>query len=280
MIRAVDAERIERTLRSGLRCSAPVAVVIAHPDDECLGMGARLACFSRLTLVQLTDGAPRSGPAARNDIRPEAYAAQREAEAIDALAALGASSCDRRRCGIPDQEAVYAIPKLLAEVVGALHGAAAVFTHPYEGGHPDHDSAALVVQMACDLIGLDGGEPPARFEFASYHRHRGAMATGRFLPNSNCPEIAARLSPPVRARKAAAVACHASQAEVTRWFDLEREPYRRAPRYDFYSQPCPEGALYDGFGWPMTSAAWRRVASAMTAAIRERLSWPASRSSA
>lgn len=271
------AGRIDRTLRSGTRCSEPVTVVVAHPDDECLGMGGRLPSFSRLTLVQLTDGAPRNAPAARDDIKPEAYAARREAEASAALLALGAASCDRRRCGVADQEAVYAIPALLADVVRALHGAAAVFTHPYEGGHPDHDAAALVVQMACDLIALDGGAPPCRFEFASYHLHHGAVATGRFLPNSSGPEIAARLSHAVRARKAAAVACHASQAEVTRWFDLDREPYRRAPRYDFDLPPAPEGALYDRFGWPMTSAAWRRVASAMTAAIRERLSWPGSR---
>jgi LmbE family N-acetylglucosaminyl deacetylase len=271
------ADRVVETLRHGTRCSEAVVVVIAHPDDESLGMGGRLPCFDHLTLVQLTDGAPRSGPAAPKDIKSETYAAQREAEARAALDILGQSSCDRRRCGIPDQEAVYALPKLLADVAAAMQGAAAVFTHPYEGGHPDHDAAALVTQMASDLISVRGAAPPQRFEFASYHRHGGALVTGRFLPDPSCPEIAAQLSPDARQRKAAAIACYVSQAEVTRWFDPGREPYRMAPRYDFDSPPDPEGAHYDNLGWPMTSTAWRRIAKAMTVAIRERLAWPASR---
>lgn len=276
MSRAAAVDGLVETLRHGGRCVDPVTVVIAHPDDECLGMGGRLPCFDRLTLVQLTDGAPRSGPAAPKHVKAETYAAQREAEACAALDILGQSSCDRRRCGIPDQEAVYALPKLLGDIVGALQGTTAVFTHPYEGGHPDHDTAALAVQMACDLISQRGDKPPQRFEFASYHRYRGALVTGRFLSVPACPEILAQLSPGERERKAAAIACYATQAEVTRWFDPGLEPYRTAPRYDFDSPPNPEGAHYDELGWPMTSSAWRRIAKAMTVAIKERLAWPAS----
>jgi hypothetical protein len=38
-----------------------VMIVVAHPDDETIGMGAQLRRFNDALLVQLTDGAPRDG---------------------------------------------------------------------------------------------------------------------------------------------------------------------------------------------------------------------------
>ena len=37
-----------------------IAVVVAHPDDETLGCGAQLARLRGVTLVHITDGAPRN----------------------------------------------------------------------------------------------------------------------------------------------------------------------------------------------------------------------------
>ena len=36
-------------------------IVVAHPDDETIGMGAQLCRFRDALLVQVTDGAPRDG---------------------------------------------------------------------------------------------------------------------------------------------------------------------------------------------------------------------------
>src|SRR5205814_9647467 len=47
-------------LRRGEPIEAPVALVVAHPDDETLSVGASLALFRHLTLVHVTDGAPRA----------------------------------------------------------------------------------------------------------------------------------------------------------------------------------------------------------------------------
>ena len=70
----------------------PTLIVAAHPDDETLGAGAQLGRCDRLTLVHLTDGAPRdpwfhrqAGVATRAD-----YARLRAAELETALEAAGA----------------------------------------------------------------------------------------------------------------------------------------------------------------------------------------------
>jgi LmbE family N-acetylglucosaminyl deacetylase len=38
-----------------------VMIVVAHPDDETIGMGAQLCGFHDALLLQVTDGAPRDG---------------------------------------------------------------------------------------------------------------------------------------------------------------------------------------------------------------------------
>ena len=41
-------------------------IVVAHPDDETIGLGAQLGRFEDALLVHVTDGAPRDGDDARN----------------------------------------------------------------------------------------------------------------------------------------------------------------------------------------------------------------------
>jgi LmbE family N-acetylglucosaminyl deacetylase len=62
-------------------------LVVAHPDDETLGCGALLARFADLTIIHVTDGAPRRGDdAARAGFSsPDAYAEARRRELREAL---------------------------------------------------------------------------------------------------------------------------------------------------------------------------------------------------
>ena len=70
----------------------PCAVLVAHPDDETLGVGSVLRRLRHLTLIHLTDGAPhemhdaqRAGFGTR-----EQYSAARRHELDSAMQALQA----------------------------------------------------------------------------------------------------------------------------------------------------------------------------------------------
>ncbi len=248
-------------LAEGTPIERPVVLVGAHPDDDVLATGGRLHVFRHLTLVQLTDGAPRSGLDARRlGFAGNAdYAAAREEEAQRALAKLGID-CRRICLGAPDQDSIHLAARLTDSVARELRDAAAVLTHPYEGGHPDHDTAALLVARACLTLERVEHRAPVRLEFASYHLRHERMVTGAFWPSSDLAEVTVRLSPEIADRKRRALSAYASQAAMLSSFDPDLERYRLAPDYDFSQGPPPGRALYDRFGWEMTLARWQAAA--------------------
>lgn len=252
-----DADAFARLLASGVPVSAPVAVVVAHADDETLWAGAALGRMTDCRLIHLTDSSPRDlADARRLGFRTrEAYAVARAGELDAALVALGAAP-ERLGYAVPDQEAVAHLPGLVERLATDCAGVAAIATHPYEGGHPDHDAAALAVRVAADRLGV-----PV-VEFASYNLHGGERVWARFEPNSDCPENTRPLLPDERARIDAALAAHASQAVVFDDWRPAVERWRAAPRYDFSRPPPGEACLYDRFGWTLTSARWRELAEA------------------
>jgi len=114
-------ELIEK-LRSGETIDEPIAVVVAHPDDETVGIGSRLRRITDLTLIHMTDGAPR-GPA--NAQRAgfadwRAYAEAREQELACALDVLGASGAARCAYGFPDQAAVFHVDEIAERLAHEL----------------------------------------------------------------------------------------------------------------------------------------------------------------
>jgi LmbE family N-acetylglucosaminyl deacetylase len=128
----------------------------------------------------------------------------------------------------------------------------AIYTHSYEGGHPDHDSAAWAVQTAA------GGTP--RYEFASYHNGSNSLKTGAFLPGGEHVPHACLLSEADRDLKQRMFGCFQSQGEMLRNFRIGVELVRRAPVYDF-SRPPHEGTLfYETQPWRNCGEEWRRRA--------------------
>ncbi|MGD9617846.1 MAG: PIG-L deacetylase family protein [Alphaproteobacteria bacterium] len=177
-------------LAAGGSVADRVMIVVAHPDDETIGLGAQLSRFKDALLVHVTDGAPRDGHDSRNYgfVSVADYAAAREAELAAALRAGDAARLRRLGLGIPDKEAwqdLAGLARCIAELLRETQPAC-VFTHAYEGGHPDHDSTAFAVHAARRLTPA----PPTIIEIPYYHRDDGRLVTGEFLP---------QLSPPLTA---------------------------------------------------------------------------------
>lgn len=236
-----------------------VALVAAHPDDETIGAGASLHLFRRLLLVHVTDGAPRrlQDAAAAGFASAVSYAEARRRE-LKAALDIGGADPELVILGAPDQEASLQLADLTATLAHLLrqHDARCVITHPYEGGHPDHDAAALVTHRAAAYA-----HGPDILEMTSYHAEPdGGVAAACFLPNGPAATVIA-LSEAERARKRAMLKCFVSQRLSLDQFGTGREPFRTAPRYDFTAPPH-SGMLHYERGDPrMSGARWRELAA-------------------
>src|SRR5438477_644609 len=95
--------RASMKIRASSAPTGPAVVVAAHPDDETGSAGGRLASFEDLTLVHVTDGAPRDGADARRSgfATWQEYRAARAKELDAAVHALGLS-CRRVALDVPD----------------------------------------------------------------------------------------------------------------------------------------------------------------------------------
>jgi LmbE family N-acetylglucosaminyl deacetylase len=175
-----------------------------------------------------------------------------------------------------DQEAILQLRPLIEEFCGAVKDFKpdVIVTHPYEGGHPDHDAAAFVARMTAQLLAREG-EAPAILEMTSYHAEQGNRITGEFLSAAPLllgevhPAVPLKLTSEERARKARMMGCYVSQWHVISEIPLEPEQLRVAPVYDF-TQPPHSGRLwYECLHWPLTGKRWCELASQAVADFGE-----------
>jgi len=231
----------------------PVAIILAHPDDETIALGGQLDRFENASLVIVTDGAPHSlDDAERHGFAsPQAYAAAREAELTAALAAGGLLT-PPLLLGLQDQQVVSRLDGLVALLTPILAGTDIILTHAFEGGHPDHDGVALAVHRAAAALGC---QAPGIVEMPLYRAGPGGTWAMQSFADDVGKEIAIRLDPPILARKRRMLAAHASQAEVLALFDPEVERFRPAPDHDFRRLPNGGDLLYERLGW-LSRDAW------------------------
>lgn len=258
--RAFLARLADRTSRVPER----TLLVGAHPDDETVGAATILPRFDAIAFVHVTDGAPRNLSDARNAgfATREDYAEARARELERALTEAGQGRAPRFFLGAADQEAAFHLAPLARQLADILRSYApeVLISHPYEGGHPDHDSTAFVAHAACALAARDGAAVPLRIEMASYHAGPGHPVYGDFLARDDAPATEIRLDAAGRALRRRLLDCHESQRRTLSVFPDDVERFRPAPNYDFAMPPHPGRLHYEHYDWGMTGARWRDLA--------------------
>ncbi|HET9729197.1 MAG TPA: PIG-L family deacetylase, partial [Acidimicrobiia bacterium] len=226
--------------------------------------GARLSRLRFLDVVCVTDGAPHDmrDAAANGFASRDEYARARAGERERALAIAHILPAQIHDIGCIDQEASFGLSEITRHITNLLRQTRPeiVLTHPYEGGHPDHDATAFAVHHAVKQLAAAHDSAPTIVEFASYHWHDGAMRTGCFLPDPRLRVRTLSLGSDERELKTAMFACYGTQQDVLAQFSTDVERFRLAPAYDFTAPPHEGRLFYEWFDWRVDGREWRRLA--------------------
>jgi len=262
--RGVQRELLDWFVGDSRQRGPRAVVLVAHPIDETIGAGARLAELAPCALVVMMDGAPAAAfpdPAVRS-----ARAALRTSELFRALNVGRIQAEALRRWELPDQTAVLELPslgektlELFREIEPEL-----VLTHAYEGGHPDHDAAAFAAQWATRE--MPERRRPIVLEMPYYHGEAAGQIWGRF---AGSPGRARLLRGEPLARKRAMLEAYRSQRDVLAQVPLDAERARVAGPYDYTAEPPVRDFLYRVFAPAISPAkfltraraAWRTTAA-------------------
>lgn len=243
-----------------------VMIIVAHQDDESVGAGSRLCTLTDAYVVHVTDGAPLNPLVAQRygfSTREE-YAQARWEELVRAMQIAGVPEERLIHLGYADGEAAYRMVDLVMDVAELIdaYNPDIVITHPYEGGHTDHDATAFAVHLACGVLRREGKKPPAVLEMTSYHDRDGKRVVHEFLPHERADRghRLVTLSEEEQNLKQKMFECFTTQQVVLNTFSTAIEKFRPAPRYVFTEAPH-EGLLnYEKYGDRELGKRWRHNA--------------------
>jgi N-acetylglucosamine malate deacetylase 2 len=207
-------------------------VIVAHPDDETFGCGALLPRLADVTVLHVTDGAPRDSVDARRSgfTHWAEYARARRCEVEQAAKIAGLPALSLKSLNIPDQIAALRLPQLTRAMLGFIAGADLVLTHAFEGEHPDHDAVAFAIGSARARM---RGKAPIVLEMPFYRKAQGRDGWVRETFDGGDGAVRLELTDDERARKAEMLAVYETQRQTFADFGVRDEFYRVAPNYDF-----------------------------------------------
>jgi LmbE family N-acetylglucosaminyl deacetylase len=264
--RALKTELIDRFVDADGTEAAQLTtlIVVAHPDDESIGAG--LNKLGNAWIVEITDGAPNDLDCARRHgfATREEYADARRRELEHAMSIAGFPMERLLSLGYTDGEVTLRLAEVclrITELIDSLRPDV-VLTHPYEGGHTDHDATAFAVHLACGALRREGVIPPAILELALYHAQNGKKVVQQFLPHERADrdQRVVRLSAAERDTKRRIFGAFRTQKPVLDHFSIEFERFHPAPRYIFTAPPHEGQLNYERYGDPDRGRSWREHA--------------------
>jgi LmbE family N-acetylglucosaminyl deacetylase len=239
------------------------AIIVAHPADEVVGAGCLISKLANVSVLHVTDGAPRDTTA--TDAGFEEISAYAEARKRECLSALALANVPRDRVvelAVPDHSAPERLAEITKQVTSFLQqsGADIVVTHPYEGGHPDHDATAFATHAAVRLMEHNGFKPPVIFEMALHPSDDGISKVPEFLRGPKMETTTMFHDERAQALKQRMFDCFETQRKSLQTSPIGPEKFRRPPEYDFSVLPQTGRLHYELFDRSPKSAEWQLLA--------------------